>query len=680
MRVDERWSRRSPVRRWTVVLCLAIAAGPASAQAFKKRPDVTGTWRGTVDIAGRARPVTLQLHQRAGGDVLGLVLGGTSYRTVTRGRVSGAVVELGLELRDPELTRSFALSGGMRGRTLVLVTDDGLGAGSQTVVLTRTEAVLHERRFVFTTSLETPPYELAVVQDGAGRFVSGGFVSQDGCRPLGCGGGLTSFVEDPSTGRVRVGIETAGTCGITGSFEAEFVATARWYRGTYAFTSCRGDTAAGPIVGARGMATRSDHAASALATYGRLADDLEARVAFTASHPSFSPSYLHYGEGLDVRLAELNAQVAANAALRVELARFRNLATVVPAGVHPWAATALGLVFHDRRARVAGGVATVLRDVDTDVFHDELSLLGEVRGEWVIAGNGDREPPGLVLPIVPSEMVRPSDVVNPPGGIWPYGVHAGGHPRGHPGIDFDLVAGGKVLAMRGGTVSAVESDPGGGGTASVFIDTASFQLEYDHLDASTVPSVGDTVAQGEFIGSAATGGAWATFHVQVGPPEKSVCPWDLMRPEPQLELEALFLDAAYDGDLVEPFLCNDPDRNRDAFPLVTRWDLSTPGTGGALAAIRFSRASAGQRDETTYAYDWVDPDGVATASGVATTNRVDGTIDFHQVLPVAATYLGRFTVQGAPRTATLLLDVGDSSGPRPPDLAAARAYTASVEQ
>lgn len=36
----------------------------------------------------------------------------------------------------------------------------------------------------------------------------------------------------------------------------------------------------------------------------------------------------------------------------------------------------------------------------------------------------------------PPEMIMPIDLAQVDAGIWPYGAHGGGHPEGHPGIDF----------------------------------------------------------------------------------------------------------------------------------------------------------------------------------------------------------------------------------------------------
>ena len=40
-------------------------------------------------------------------------------------------------------------------------------------------------------------------------------------------------------------------------------------------------------------------------------------------------------------------------------------------------------------------------------------------------------------------------------GLWPYGVHGGGHPEGHPGMDIEYAPGAKVRAAADGVVTYI---------------------------------------------------------------------------------------------------------------------------------------------------------------------------------------------------------------------------------
>lgn len=60
--------------------------------------------------------------------------------------------------------------------------------------------------------------------------------------------------------------------------------------------------------------------------------------------------------------------------------------------------------------------------------------------------------PQLTLPIDMAHPVMPEGDASWLVNIWPFGVHGGGHPEGHPGWDFTLTADQPVLMPADGTV------------------------------------------------------------------------------------------------------------------------------------------------------------------------------------------------------------------------------------
>jgi hypothetical protein len=156
---------------------------------------VTGTWLFDLDFTGQERPLAVLLHQRATGDLVGYVIGGTSHRVVTGGSYTGGALTLDLLLERPDGDRAVHLvatvSGDVANGT---VTGD---LGIQSVRLIRWPEVLEERRWLFVNA-SSPPGSgadqsgfLAVALRPSGELMAGGFAAADvaGCL-WACDGGI----------------------------------------------------------------------------------------------------------------------------------------------------------------------------------------------------------------------------------------------------------------------------------------------------------------------------------------------------------------------------------------------------------------------------------------------------------------------------------------------------------
>ena len=408
----------------------ALAAGPG----------VTGTWTGELTIGGTSRKFTLQLHERAAGEVMGYVAGGTNFRTVTGGQISGDNLSLAVELADPILTRTFAIAAVVGPTTLTGTADNG--GGPQPIAWSRVNKPLHERRFLFAIPSGGEPLgltELSVVLDNPGNLVSGGFVGVDDCDLFACGGGVTSFSEVGDT--ITIGLESGGGCAMTGTLTATFDGTTKFYSGDYSVDHC-GMVTNGFLIGAKNTRTRTDHASKVLATFGQLADDLEAEIAFSAPYAPFHPDYMHMGELLSDRLAELNAQVAGYNAIEVDFSRFRNIATVAEPDILPDLKQPFGVDFHDRRTGEpdGGGPVEVFRDVDTRSGADELKYLTKKGNKWVIYGNQIiHDLPFSGYTLAADHVVLPTAGGDIYMSIGPWGAHVGphtGHSEGNAKADW----------------------------------------------------------------------------------------------------------------------------------------------------------------------------------------------------------------------------------------------------
>src|SRR5712692_766686 len=450
--------------------------------------DVTGTWLATLPARGGPRTLILQLHQRADGKVLGYIPGGTAHNVVTGGSVSGLSIHLELELKDPQATRISALDGSVTRNAIHGTVDDA--SGPRSILLRRTAGVFHERRFLFAKPSVGPGepigiLDLSVVLDDRNRFESGGFISQTDCSLFACGGVVTAFSEAGSA--ITVELESGGACPGSGSFTATFDSATKFYSGTYTFTSCAG-TDSGALIGAKSTQTQTDHVGGILAALGRIADDLEARIAFAAPYPPVSPSYLHSGKTQADLLAEFNAEVAAYDSIDVVLSRFRNIKTVNDPETNPAFDTPIGVDFHDRRTGVppGGGSAVTFLDADTAscaASDNELKFFAEEAGAWVVIGNRSAfaDLPSLSQFQTNRSDRFPVDIAyidagHPFKGSGAHVPHAGAH------ANWDNTSN---SWPRGGT--AVSNYPAFYAVADGYVDRVDYTLRVETVDSHGLP-------------------------------------------------------------------------------------------------------------------------------------------------------------------------------------------------
>lgn len=353
--------------------------------------DVTGTWVGS--LGGQARPY--QLHQRADGRIIGYPIAGTATRSILAGQVTGSSLSLTIGHQQTSGVQTFQLAGPVSGDTWTATVT--VGSSSQTQTWARTTEVFDERHFIFAASGSggnaSSFTEIAVALHGSGGGLVGGvFAGENGsCGLFACSGSVTAFSE--SGGVLTMSVENGGLCAGSGSFTATFNSSSKLYSGTYSYTMC-GQTTSGSIIGARMGNTNSSDAAGVLAAIGRVADDLQARTAFTSGHPSFSSSYLHDGAGLSTELSALNAEEAGYNPIDVRWGKFRNLCTIADPDAFPDVALPIGVDFDTTWVgHPAGGGADVTFAGDTsDVCNRQLKYLHAESSAWKIYGNQAAQP------------------------------------------------------------------------------------------------------------------------------------------------------------------------------------------------------------------------------------------------------------------------------------------------
>ncbi|HME51287.1 MAG TPA: hypothetical protein VKM55_03660 [Candidatus Lokiarchaeia archaeon] len=118
--------------------------------------------------------------------------------------------------------------------------------------------------------------------------------------------------------------------------------------------------------------------------------------------------------------------------------------------------------------------------------------------------------PSIALPVNPAQL----DYSGASYLIWPYGVRGGGHPEGHPGIDFSFNFSAPIHTACDALVTAItpnQSHPGTSTIDTIPIGYPFVIVRYDELVNVTVTTL-STVKQGYIVGHAQNVGGFYMFH------------------------------------------------------------------------------------------------------------------------------------------------------------------------
>ena len=279
--------------------------------------------------------------------------------------------------------------------------------------------------------------------------------------------------------------------------------------------------------------------------------------------------------------------------------------------------------------------------------------------------------------------VRPGERANNAFGLNPFGIHIGDHGiDGHPGWDIEYAVGATVIAAAAGTVQSVL--PSEGGTA--------FGIQIEHFVGGrpayrTIYGVG-TLAPGVSVGAGISAGqplgivssynrtigtipvTYGFTHFQLDDFSKNegqtnpnaVSPEPFLDSEARQAFEAIWRDAFYIQELVEPFVANPRDVS---FPMTRAWTVQ----GGSLASrLEFTRPGP-----SSNGYDYVMRDGSGAVTETGTVElealaKPNPTIDF--VVTGGGRRRGVYSILSE----TMQLDYGAPGAPRPGSLSGASTY------
>jgi hypothetical protein len=290
--------------------------------------------------------------------------------------------------------------------------------------------------------------------------------------------------------------------------------------------------------------------------------------------------------------------------------------------------------------------------------NQQLYWIGKRKGRTVFVGNGYSEPFAIDLPIDAL-----ADNANAAYGLWPFGVHGGGHPEGHAGWDVEFAAGATVRAAAAGTISEITPNDDFPAQSNLTLEhRPGISTRYHHL--TNLPGAivtGASVAAGDVLGDPGTfAPGFYTMHFDLRWFTDPVCPADALSAAGQALFDSIWADAAYNEELTEPFPCQSLSVS---FPLTRIWERTS---GGLPPRIDFARASAAG---STYDYVLRDAADMEVESGTASIDPSTSPAEI-DLTPAGggATHLGVYDVVSG----QLRIDWDDVT--RPTDLSGASEY------
>jgi len=609
---------------------------------------VSGTWSGQF----LGHDAVLELKERADGSVVGFLPTDPNAR-VGNGLVSGSNLSLHIVVSDPGYSAAGTLAGVITGHQFNGMFT--LGGVATPVTLARASSKYGVEYWVMGE--EDIQSRVLRLNDKKGDFVSGGYVGIDSCDFLTCAGDITAW--DITGAAHDLTTQSGGACAASANLSGLWSAPDLLLAGSYNLADC-GGASAGTFIGGKGGLTDGKSLQGVLKLLADFADRVQAE-SFTALD-LISDSYLNDGKTKANWQSDLSELYNDYNNLSLQVAAVDEVVTANDAEVNPmillpprvgWRLVVTG-------TPTGGGPLVTVSDITFSLSgNQQLYQVGKEQGRYVFTGNGYAAPFAIELPI---DSI--ADSAHTVYGLWPFGVHGGGHPEGHPGWDIEYVAGAQVRAAADGTITQVEPNDGNPGQFNVTINhRPGASTRYDHV-TNLQPGIteGAVVAVGDPLGDPGTfPPGFQIVHFALLQFTDPVCPSAALSPGAQALFDSIWTDATYGEELTEPYPCNPESAS---FPLTRLWQRSA----GALAPrIEFTRAAPAS---SAYSYILRDAGNAIIETGSATidVSTAPPSID---LVPAGggATHLGVYHVVSG----QMLIDWDDAV--RPPDLAGASSYT-----
>lgn len=274
--------------------------------------------------------------------------------------------------------------------------------------------------------------------------------------------------------------------------------------------------------------------------------------------------------------------------------------------------------------------------------------------------------PGVLAIAMPIDA---ADLATTAFGLAPFGYHGADHAEdGHAGWDIEYRAGGVVRAAAAGTVESVFPDA----------VTGRFEVRIEHVVGShhyrtvyaNLLSVSNGVAPRESVRAGqALGVAGNLMHFQLDDFEyyremshpNAVSPEPFLSADGKLLFDRIWTSAAYQQELVEPFITNP---RVLSFPASRTW---TRAGGDGPAGIRFARRTARSAE---YEYALLAESGTTTETGTVVLSTMSRPSSIDLVSPTSSRRLGAYDIVSN----ELRLSLGQPGAARPTSLADASVY------
>ncbi|MDQ3000304.1 MAG: hypothetical protein M3Y08_03450 [Fibrobacterota bacterium] len=126
------------------------------------------------------------------------------------------------------------------------------------------------------------------------------------------------------------------------------------------------------------------------------------------------------------------------------------------------------------------------------------------------------------------------------GRLWPFGLHGGNHPEGHPGIDFildsaDVRGDIPIIASFSAVIISITPETDFPGNSCIVLDSACVEVNLCHVKLDPALKEGGSVKRGQKLGTLGllTGEGRYSLHFGAysGPDAKVVCPADFLDPK-----------------------------------------------------------------------------------------------------------------------------------------------------
>ena len=435
----------------------------------------------------------------------------------------------------------------------------------------------------------------------AGRFVGGAFTGFHSCEFIACGGMIDDVSVDLSTGERTI---TTVSNNIDGELVATWDSATSTFAGTWTSVSSSGYTAGGDFIGSQQGLANSENFDEVLGLLTAFADGVESETLIASD--IFAASYLNDGVTSSDWDTRLTGWFADYDGLQVDLGAVSTIITHNTGGESLWTrrlpqieaiVTVSGLNVHT-------GVTEVVYEFSPSAVNTELSLIAIAPAAKFI-GNGAAGELELELPFDYALADPTSNIV------WPYGVHGGGHPEGHPGVDFWMLPGSSIKSATAGEVVMTD-------TNMMMIESRSgLLIQYEHI-ASIDPALtlGSTVVAGQHLAIP------EVDHIHFGIRHGIVTepPLKHFSASAQVDFDSLWAQAAWPQEISEPLTAN---AYHIDFPHVIEWINNDPS--GLPAVIELIDVSPFDYDHT---YRLLDNAGVVYDSGDVNFNHGQGWLDF----------------------------------------------------